>query len=337
MLSASDSHRRRKKDKDDDRSKDKDKDKDKEGDAHRRHKSSRPHKSRSSGSKEDVAGVRCVSSSSHKMAGPAIPELGRRSSIDSGNGSRVSLPYPTVNKNYSKESIYARDDVDRKKTTTTPDDDAVPPTPTRAPPPPPRAPPSPPLTATNPADLRKTASANSSRRTSEALHREMEAGRRSVDNSTRVSTPSGQRHTASRSSVREQDSMTDLTSTTGSQPSTVRAKSPRAKSPTAVPTRTKTASPAGGRIKTSSSKTYKAKTKPRGSSELTLDSENTSVPLYRARRTRSPAYSDASPASVVDSSPRTPTQHSVLPSVIFDDKDRPATVEILDPISRESS
>ncbi|KAJ4380308.1 hypothetical protein N0V86_004619 [Didymella sp. IMI 355093] len=165
----------------------------------------------------------------------------------------------------------------------------------------------------------------------------MESGRRSVDNSTRVSTPSGQRHTASRSSVREQDSMTDLTSTTGSQPSTVRAKSPRAKSPTAVPTRTKTASPAGGRTKTSSSKTYKAKTKPRGSSELTLDSENTSVPLYHARRTRSPAYSDASPASVVDSSPRTPTQHSVLPSVIFDDKDRPATVEILDPISRESS
>lgn len=215
----------------------------------------------------------------------------------------------------------------------------VPPTPTRAPPPPPRVPPSPPLTATTAtADLRKTASTNSTQRNSETLYREMEAGRRSVDSGTRVTTPAGQRHTASRSSIREQDSMTDLTSTTGSQPSTVRAKSPRAKSPHAVPARTKTASPAGGRThKSSSSKTYKTKTKPRGSSELTLDSEKTSVPLYHARRTRSPAYSDASPASVVDSSPRTPTQHSTLPSVIFDDKDRPATVEILDPISRESS
>ncbi|KAJ4321798.1 hypothetical protein N0V94_002765, partial [Neodidymelliopsis sp. IMI 364377] len=374
MLTSSDSHRRRKKEKDPDRertsprSKDKDKDKERDRD-HRdrdrdrdRHKSNKSRKPRSSASRDDDDDndnnnnnnhaehdrlhqrssreriSRTSSSSqtkSHHMA--VVPEMTRRSDLGSANNSRTSLPYPSVDKTYSKESIYARDDVDRRKAAMTPDltdidgshDDkkgeaspSVPPTPTRAPPPPPRAPPSPPLTATTAADLRKTASANSSRRTSEAVHREMEAGRRSVDSGTRVTTPAGQRHTASRSSVREQDSMTDLTSTTGSQPSTVRAKSPRAKSPHAVPTRTKTASPAGTRTHRTS-KTYKTKTKPRGSSELTLDSESTSVPLYHARRTRSPAYSDASPASAADSSPRTPTQHSILPATTYDGKERP--------------
>jgi hypothetical protein len=135
--------------------------------------------------------------------------------------------------------------------------------------------------------------------------------------------------------VRDPDyDSTELTSTNGSQPSTVRAKFPPA-----LPVRTKTASPA--RVRTPGRSSTPVKKKTRAPSEYTIDSDATSVaPEYLApARGHSPAYSDASPASAVDSSPRTPKQHSVLPSVVSSVKDDgPPMIEIVaDPMSRTQS
>ncbi|KAJ6193230.1 hypothetical protein J3E72DRAFT_201641 [Bipolaris maydis] len=386
MLNSSDSHRRRKKDPDRERrssrTKDRDRDKDKDKDRPR-HKRSRSRKTRSSASKDDddtekpplpsrpsSERVRTSTSTStlassqasksHKMA--VVPEMGRRGSLGSDNTSRISLPYPSHSKTYAKESIYARDTIDRRKSTMTPeatdvdtmvaDKDNEEPTvaqpPNHVPPPPSRAPPSPPLTATTAADLRRAASSNSMwRRDADVLAREMEDGRQSVDSGTRMTSQAGPR-IASRSSVREGDEFdgTDLTSTTGSQPSTIRAKSPQ------LAPRTTTASPSNARppgrtstpVRTSTpartSTPIKVKVKSRAPSEYTIDSEATSVIQDHSAHHRgsSPPQSDASPSSVVDSSPRTPTQHSVLPSVVSSAKDGPSVIEVMtDPMSRTQS
>ncbi|USP75383.1 uncharacterized protein yc1106_02657 [Curvularia clavata] len=389
MLNSSDSHRRRKKDPDRERrsSRTRDKDKDRE-----RHKRSRSHKTRSSASRDDddhhsntttadkpplpkrpsSERVRTSTSSStlasshtsksHKMA--VVPEMSRRGSLGSDNTSRISLPYPSHSKTYAKESIYSRDNIDRRKSAMTPeatdveassaekdDDDettaAAQPS-NHVPPPPSRAPPSPPLTATTAADLRRAASANSMwRKDADTIARDTEDGRRSVDSGTRMTSHAGPR-IASRSSVREGDEFdgTDLTSTTGSQPSTIRAKSPQ------LLPRTKTASPSNARppgrtstpVRTSTptrtSTPVKVKVKSRAPSEYTLDSDATSVVQDHNAHHRgpSPPQSDASPSSVVDSSPRTPTQHSVLPSVVSSAKDGPPVIEVMtDPMSRTQS
>lgn len=168
----------------------------------------------------------------------------------------------------------------------------------------------------------------------------MEGGRRSVDSGTRL-TPEP-RFAASRSSVREVQTGvdgTDLTSTTeGSEPSTVRGKSPVHAQPTV-----RLASPANARPPARAASSS-ARPLSRQASQVTqsTDSNATSVaPNQQTARNLaapSPTHSEVSPASVVDSSPRTPTQHSVLPSVISVQKDRPATVEIItDPISRVQS
>ncbi|KAF1945511.1 hypothetical protein EJ02DRAFT_451535 [Clathrospora elynae] len=361
MLNPSDSHRRRKKDPDRERSsprsKDKEKEKERDGDKDRdreRRKSSRTRKTRSSASKEDGTegserpstervrtSTSSLSSRSHKMA--VVPEMGRRGSFGSENTSRISLPYPTHSKTYAKESIYSREGAEKRKSALPPEattahaspaNEGVPQPPTRVAPPPPRAPPSPPLTATTAADLRKTASANSMRRKNpDIVAREMEEGRRSVESGTHMTSHAGPR-VASRSSIRAGDiyDSTDLTSTTDSQPSTIRAKSPR------LAPRTKTASPSNTRPPGRTSTPVKTKT--RAPSEYTLDSDATSVLPDRNAHLRepSPSYSDVSPSSIVDSSPRTPTQHSVLPSVVSSVKDGPPMIEIItDPMSRAQS
>ncbi|PSN60418.1 hypothetical protein BS50DRAFT_209722 [Corynespora cassiicola Philippines] len=358
MMSSSSEARRRKKDKDPDRDRDRDrsspksKDKDRDRDRHKSSKSSSSRssrKTRSHSSREDDGERLEKRSSKHKMA--VVPEMDRRGSFDSRNGSRSSLSYPTFSKTHSKENIYSKEELaQRKKNPPTPeatdlgddppdgdnDDDA-----TEAPPPPlpTRAPPSPPLTATTGADLRKTASANSMRRKADSVHKEMEGGRRSVESGTRLTPTPEPRFSASRSSIREEMLETDLTSTTESQPSTIRAKSPKA-----APPRTQTASPRTrpppppppGRSSTT------VKTRSRQASDVTqsTDSDATSILRDNARRhaEASPTNSEVSPASVVDSSPRTPKQHSVLPSVVTAHKERPSTVEIVtDPVSRTQS
>ncbi|CAO2649071.1 Nn.00g100200.m01.CDS01 [Neocucurbitaria sp. VM-36] len=365
MLSSSDSHRRRKKDPDRERSSPKSKDKERDRDRDRdreRHKSSKTRKTRSSTSKDDdTEGSRprerpsrerirtsslSQTSKSHKMA--VVPEMERRGSVGSANASRTSLPYPTLSKTYAKENIYSRAEMDKRKSALTPestdvdaphdqskDDEprVVPQPPNRVAPTPPRAPPSPPLTATTAADLRKTASANSMRRKNSVTIKEMEAGRQSVDSGTRMTSQAGPR-VASRSSIREGDTYdgTDLTSTTGSQPSTVRAKSPQL-----VP---RTQSASSSHARPSARTSTPVKTKMRAASEVTLDSDTTSVPPdYNTRlRQPSPSHSEISPASLVDSSPRTPTQHSILPSVVSSVKDGPPMIEIItDPMSRTQS
>lgn len=353
-LNSSDSHRRKKKrDPDRERSSPKSKDRDRD-----RHKSGRPRKTRSSTSRDkddDAEGdrsrerpsrepLRTSSAVSQPPKPPkmsVVPEMERRSSLGSTTASRT---YPTLSKTYAKENIYSREETERRKPPLPPErpavvvleadhDDAdaviVPPPPPPPPPPParvaptpPRPPPSPPLTATTSADLRKTASANSMRRNhSETVMREMEAARRSVDSGTRMTSQAGPR-VASRSSIRvDTDDSTDITSNTGSQPSTVRAKSPGQ-------------APRGGRT------SALGKTSSKVASDVTLDSDNTSVPPDHNAHLRgpSPSYSEISPASVVDSSPRTPTQHSVLPSVVSSVKDGPPMIEIItDPISRTTS
>ena len=343
--------RRRKKDPERERtspkSKDKDREKDKDRDRHRSSRSSRSsgtRKPRSTASKEDEADperlcerpskerIRTPSTSrSHKMA--VVPEMERRSSLGASslNGSRSSLSYPTFSKTHSKENIYSRGEpVERKKSPFTPeptdlgDDQSQEKEGTQIPQPPTRAPPSPPLTATTAADLRKTASANSMRRKdADAIHKEMAGGRQSVDSGTRL-TPEP-RHTASRSSVRDVEiEGTDMTSTTSSKPSTIRAKS----------TRTASARP-------TASTTLRARSRQVSEVTQSTDSDATSVPPdHRPARKadHSPTNSEVSPDSVVDSSPRTPTQHSILPSVVSVKKvERPAVEIITDPLSRAQS
>lgn len=263
------------------------------------------------------------------------------------NGSRTSLSYPTLSKTHAKENIYKRDAPAER--TPEPAEEKQQET-QSSPPPPTRAPPSPPLTATNGADLRKTASRNSMRRNAEELHKEMASGRQSVDSGTRL-TPDPRAGAASRSSIREGDmDGTDFTSTTSSQPSTIRAKSPKAAPtrappapPKAPPPRMKTASPSNARPPGKAPSTT-VRARSRQSSEVTQStgSEFTSIPPERQQTRRvdpSPTNSEVSPDSVVDSSPRTPTQHSVLPTVLSA-KGGPVrpTVEIItDPLSRTQS
>lgn len=363
MLSSSES-RRRKKDPDRERTSPRSKDKDREEkrDRHKSSKSGRSsRKTSSSISKESdrerprerssKERIRTSSSTSQTLKAnrmAVVPEMERRGSLGSPNGSRTSLSYPTLSRTHAKENIYAREDVERRKSPFTPeatdvgDDGDVrdgaenhgkhPDAPTA----PTRAPPSPPLTATTGADLRKTASANSMRRKNvEAVQRDMEAGRRSVDSGTRL-TPEP-RFAGSRSSLREVEGEvegTDLTSTTGSSaPSTVKHSDKTQK--IAVPKSRGNLTP---------DQTSPAPKTSRQASEITesTDSEATSVaPGHGAthkQRTASPTGSDISPASLVDSSPRTPTQHSILPSVLSAQKDRPPTVEVFtEPASRPVS
>ncbi|CAI6341485.1 unnamed protein product [Periconia digitata] len=363
--STSESRRRSKKDKDPDRerSSPKSKDKDRDRDRHKSSKSSRSsgtaRKTRSSTSKDDdterdrtrdaASRERTSSTTSVPKNLSVVPEMDRRGSLGMGsaNGSRSSLSYPTLSKTHAKENIYSRaataaDPVERKRSPFTPnatdagDDTNDNEKEKTSPPAPTRAPPSPPLTATNGADLRKTASANSMRRNNpETIQKEMEAGRRSVESGTRLTPePRG----LSRSSVRDGEvDGTDMTSTTSSQPSTIRAKSPKV-----APTKTKSAGTSSVRT---SRRSTPVKVKSRQASVVTQStgSDATSVPpQYQPSRKvvdTSPTNSEVSPASIIDSSPRTPTQHSVLPSVISAQKvPRPPTVEIVsDPLSRAQS
>ncbi|KAF1963948.1 hypothetical protein BU23DRAFT_562357 [Bimuria novae-zelandiae CBS 107.79] len=346
MMSSSDPPRRRKKDPERERtspkSKDREKDRDRDRERHRSSKTSRSsggsRRPRSNASKEDA---------SQKAA--VVPEM--RSLGASSLGSRSSLSYPTLSKSHAKENIYKREEATERGTSpSVPDpldmdaelkkEESTP-----SPPRPTRAPPSPPPTATNSADLRKTASVNSMRRNTDALHREMASGRQSVDSGTRL-TPDPRAGAASRSSVRDGEmDMTDLTSTTSSQPSTVRAKSPKtapARPPPPPPPRTKTPSPAHARPPgRAPSTTVRAPSQQASEVTQSTGSEFTSIPPDRQPRRvdPSPTNSEVSPDSVVDSSPRTPTQHSVLPSVLSAKQvpERPTYEVINDPLSRAQS
>ena len=367
MLNSSESRRRKKDpDRDRDASKSKDKDREKARKSKTRKASSTTSKEsdrhkvkdREHSSREQVKTPSLHSSKSTKTMS-AVPEMERRASLGDPNGSRISLPYPSFSKAHSKESVLSRDSLaERKKSPLTPEPtDLGQSTPEKSKgnatsgrtqsPHNGGAPPSPPLTATTAADLRKQASTNSMRRTTEALHKEMERGRASVDSGTRVTTQVLSH--AARSSVREGGfgiDGTDLTTTTDtSQPSTIRQheKAPRLATPTA-----RQASPANPRSLggTASPSTVQ----PRGASEVTQSTDSTATSTATARQkshlqpTQSPTESEVSPASIVDSSPRTPTQHSVLPSVLSSQppvdpsrKETPA-IEILgDPTSRSQS
>ncbi|KAF2728367.1 hypothetical protein EJ04DRAFT_516660 [Polyplosphaeria fusca] len=360
--------RRRKKDPDRERSsKDRDKDRDERKERHKSRSSRSSRKTSSSATSKDDdreserprehSSRERIRTSSSSHATPTlnrmaiVPEMERRGSLGSPNASKTSLPYPSYSKTHSKENIYARGEApERRKSPFTPEatdvgdeagsKDQGDTRAAGAMPSPSRAPPSPPLTATTAADLRKTASVNSMRRKgSEAIAKEMEPGRRSVDSGTRL-TPDP-RFAASRSSVREElQEGTDLTSTTGSQPSTVRQK---ASNPKLAPPKARTASPSTAR--TSGKEATTTASSSRHGSEITQStaSDATSVPPEhqhaRGERVPSPSNSGSSPASLVDSSPRTPTQHSVLPSVVSAAKDsRPPTVEyVVDDSSRAQS
>jgi hypothetical protein len=313
-------------------------------------------RSREPSSRERKERSRTPSSTSQTPPRPQrmaiVPEMERRGSLGSPhNGSRSSLSsYPTLSKTHAKENIYSRNGGnERAKSPTTPEATDVGDSQDRekrpsVPAPPLRTPPSPPLTATTGADLRKTASANSiKKQKAESLHKEMEPGRRSVDSGTHLTPDS--RFSASRSSMREDLDVdeTDLTSTTGSsQPSTVRMTDKP--SPAALKTKARSSRPADSRT------TPLAPPAPRphstAESEITQSSNSESTTMAQghegARRQREvmqvPIHRGGSPASVIDSSPRTPTQHAAMPSVLSVQKDGPSPVEVLvDPISRTQS
>lgn len=368
MLSPSESTRRRKKDPEGDRRSPKSKDRERHRSSKSRPSGSRKPRSNATESKEDVteladrpANERTRTSSTSTSAptplrAGLVPEMERRSSMGIGslNGSRTSLGYPTLSKTHAKENIYKRAD---PPATPEPTDGGDEQHEGKSPPAPTRAPPSPPLTATNGADLRKTASRNSMRRNADELHKEMASGRQSVDSGTRL-TPDPRAGAASRSSIRDADiDSTEFTSTTSSHPSTVRAKSPKTaptRAPTrapppppppprAAPSRTKTASPSNARPPGRAPSTT-VRTRSRQSSEVTQStaSEFTSIPPERQPSRRvdhSPTNSEVSPDSVVDSSPRTPTQHSLLPTVLSAKQGptRPTVEIITDPLSRAQS
>ncbi|KAL5413163.1 hypothetical protein PMIN03_003938 [Paraphaeosphaeria minitans] len=376
MLSASESSRRRRKESEGERrspkSKDRDRDKDREKDRER-HRSSKSRPSGSSrkprssasnnASREDVTELADrppkertrTSSTSTSTSAPKplkmglVPEMDRRSSLGTSslNASRTSLGYPTLSRTHAKENIYKREEPPATPEPTDGSDDHKE---NKSPPAPTRPPPSPPLTATNGADLRKTASRNSMRRNVNELHRDMAPGRQSVDSGTRL-TPDPRAGAASRSSIRDADiDSTEFTSTTSSHPSTVRVKAPKAAPtrappppPKAPPPRTKTASPSDAKPPgRAPSTTVGARSQQSSQVTQSTSSEFTSIPPERQPSRRvdhSPTNSEVSPDSVADSSPRTPTQHSVLPTP-FSAKQAPPrrTVEIItDPLSRAQS
>ena len=307
--------------------KDKDKDKDKD-----RHRSSRRKTSSSSTRDRDRdtanrdhprTSASHSSRSTRKMA--VVPEMERRASTSSPNGSRTSLPYPSFSKEHSKEVLHSREDlIDQKKSLLTPDptdlsqeDPAKKPerveralSPARG-----AAPPSPPLTATavDP-ELKRAGSGNSMRRDAQATQIGMENGRRpSVDSGSRI-TP-GPRFSASKSSLRQIvtiDEGTQITSNTEiSQPSTIRKdKTPNADAPKVRPV-TPNARPPG---RTTSAGSHKISVVTQST-----DSDATSIAPDRRPSHTPPAVlsnSGSSPNSIVDSSPRTPTPRDAhFPSV----------------------
>ncbi|KAF2013634.1 hypothetical protein BU24DRAFT_434607 [Aaosphaeria arxii CBS 175.79] len=365
MTTSSDTHshrRRSKKDPDRERTRHRSKDRDREHDIlekSSRSKSSRKTTSTTSDqtewwedessvhpreqpSKDRLRTPSTTASKAHKMA--VVPELDRRESLGMGsrNGSRSSLSYPTLSKTHAKENIYSRGNEapERKKSPFTPeptdvDDDEQNRSEENSPNRPSRAPPSPPLTEKAGAETRQKSSPGSTRRSkTEALHKEMESGRRSVDSGTRL-TSERRFTTASRSSVRHGRGdtaldETDVTSTTvSSQPSTVKGGYDKAAHLAEERTRQNSTSTAR--------RSPSSRTKSRQSSSVSKSSDATQKTARRRHRS-SPSHSENSPASAADSSPRTPTQHSVLPSVVTASKDDAPSVEIFpDPLSRSQS
>ncbi|OCL06664.1 hypothetical protein AOQ84DRAFT_321111 [Glonium stellatum] len=275
-----------------------------------------------------------------------VPEMERRASTSSPNGSRTSLPYPSFSKEHSKEAVHSREDmIDPKNSLLTPDPtDLSQENPTKKPHQAERAlspargvaPPSPPLTATavDP-ELKRAGSGNSMRRDAQAAQLGVGDGRRgSIDSGSRI-TP-GPRFSASKSSLRQTaiGEGTQLTSNTEiSQPSTIRKdNTPNADALKARPISPNTRPP--GRTASAGSHHISVVTQ-------STDSDATSIAPDQKYSHRPPvalSNSGSSPNSVVDSSPRTPTPRDAhFPSVEPEFKE-PPMVEVFDePPSRPYS
>ena len=280
----------------------------------RRHRSSRP--KRKSTSKDDQDGLlperssTLADSSTHRKTSMPIPELQRRPSSVSPNGSRASLPYPSFSKAHSREAIGSNDNLPAasKKDIPTPDptdleqrdssspektiDKSTAPEIVTV-----NVPPSPPLTAND-----QTAVIEDKRQSLERQGEEISKKMNEVkENKPKANTPS--RTSSARASPLSAKkgtgrSATSRRSRTGTP---VRPKVATVEDSSSVTTRPKSRSPST--VSTSESTLD-------NDIESTVDSESTSVTptQYKPHTPFTPdADDESSPTTDSDSSPKTPT------------------------------
>ncbi|KAF2141727.1 uncharacterized protein K452DRAFT_287688 [Aplosporella prunicola CBS 121167] len=284
----------------------------------RSHRSDRPERTKSSRSKErhrdssDVGSTRSRRSHSHSNKVSIVPEMDRRSSLASSGIS----PYPSFSKAHSKESLGPKDDVNPRQYAYTPEPtdlgskDGHSKDGRSSPMPKPRpstrtaaAPPSPPLTAEDP-DLKRSSSKTSMRRSgsSHKSDRGKESGRRSADGESRKA--AGPKSASSKSSLRQSTAVDDGSEMAGSskasKPSTLREHA----------------------LKSASSDLGIPETRSQNNSTVTqssaTDSDATSIAPNQPKVSQPPISTsnhDSSPATIVDSSPRTPTHPAFHPTV----------------------
>jgi len=256
-----------------------------------------------------------------------VPEMERRGSATSPAGSKASTPYPTFSKAHSRESVGAREGVPNPRLSLyTPDPTdlgrdfsskagTVPrPATTGA------APPSPPLTATEP-DLRRTASGTSFRKTAERPQTERLNSRHSLDGDLRAKL---QKREGSSSRLPRSGRAEESATTRSSRHSKPSKSKPTASDHNKAVTSDIRSSELLSSTTASSNRTATTAT------QSASDSDATSVPLdYTTARRVSlrPVDADSSPASAIDSSPRTPTPHDThLPHDITERKLSPVEV-----------
>ncbi|CAK3850688.1 Hypothetical predicted protein [Lecanosticta acicola] len=293
--------RRRKHDSDRDRDRESASSRDKHRSTHQKSTSSSklPLHKRKSGSRErdslrpNTASERSTPSRKASM----VPEMGRR---PNGAEVRPTTSYPTFSKAHSREAVGSREEMANAK--------AVPitPEPTELdneksakrrnsspakPAAPTRAPPSPPLTADDP-DIRRSGSGRSMRDAADDVKERMESGRKSTD----IPRGNGVRMPKSSASLRKEARLgqSEVSSMPGAFPDEENKSTPNSSYRRTVSTTSQTASQQGSAL-----------------TEETTDSDATSIAPERKATRRVYHVDGASPPSVTDSQPKTPTQEYV--------------------------
>ena len=295
------------------RRKDYDRDRDREStssskDKHRssaKHSSStlRLHKRRSAskeGERERDSPRSTTSDRSGRKVSVVVPEMDRRTSGSGGVEARPTSSYPTFSKAHSREAVGSREEIGSTRSGPhTPEptdlgqenDTRRNSTPANASGPmPSRRPPSPPLTAENP-DMRRSSSGGSMRKAADDVKSDMQNGRKSMESTPRAFAA---KHSRSNASLRKESRFgeSDISSMPGAFPEEDRKSTPNSGYRRTVST--------GSHSQPASSITAET---------ITTDSDATSIaPDQQTRRPVNISTShDASPPSITDSQPKTPT------------------------------
>ncbi|MCJ1235517.1 hypothetical protein MMC14_003486 [Varicellaria rhodocarpa] len=282
-----------------------------------RHKSSRSKRKSSSKERAYESGMperssTLADSSTKRRSSMPVPELSRRASSTSFNGSKASLPYPSFSKAHSREAVASKESIaDSKHNPYTPDptdiqkragDDGDKPR-TTANVTTANGPPSPPLTAVDQAavvedkrrDLQKVAD---EMRKKFARDREVRDGKTRSSDSLR---PTSQRSSPWRSSRLADRS--EVSSSQRSKPTTPTKMKPK-------PVSLEDGSSLGKSKSPSSSTISSSRTDTETLTESTLDSDSTSIAPQQPKMQQPftpDADDESSPITDPDSSPKTPT------------------------------